>query len=128
MTEKAKAERYLEYLDQILDGNRVSGIVEDDEVGELLMAAKKLINVDFSIKSKVRESLRSKLISILLSQGETRGLSSEGILLDEDELFDEELSMAAAGSPESNWKGACGMYSECPFRSCTSDCVFRKNK
>ena len=127
MTEKTKVEKYLEHLDQILDGKRVSGIVEDDEVRELLMAAKKLIDVDFSVKSMVRESLRSKLVSILLSQeDQTSGLSSEGILLDEDELFEEELSMAAAGSPESDWKGACSIYSECPFRSCTSDCIFRK--
>ncbi len=129
MTEKTKAEWYLEYLDKILAGDQVPGIIRDDEIGELLITAKKLIEVDFSIRSKVRDHLRSQLISIILSQGKKdKGLSTDYLLKDEDELLDEELSMASAGSPEIGWKASCGLYSNCPFQSCTSDCMFRKNE
>jgi hypothetical protein len=127
MTEKTKAEWYLEYLDKILAGDKVPGITLDDEVGELLITAKKLIEVDFSIRSKVRDHLRSQLISILLSQDKKdKEVPTNYLLKDEDELLDEELSLAAAGSPEIGWKTSCGLYSNCPFRSCISDCMFRK--
>lgn len=129
MTERTKAERYLEYLDQILEGDKELGVIEDNEVGELLQTAKKLIAVDFSMKSKIRDRLRRQLITILSSRDKTvQNIAPDNLPEDEEELLEEELSLAVAGSPEAGWMGSCGLYADCPFKSCTPDCVFRKKK
>jgi hypothetical protein len=127
MNEKMKAEQYLKYLDRILAGEKELGVIEDRDVGELLQFAKKLITVDFSVKSKIRDHLRHQLINILSSMDKSvQNMTSDNLLEDEDELLEEELSLAAAGSPESGWKGSCSFYTDCPFKNCTIDCVFRK--
>ncbi len=127
MNEKAKAELYFEYLDQILEGNEIPGEIEDEEVNQLLVTAKKVMEVDFSMKSKVRDHLRNQLIRIFMSQEkDNNGWAPDHLLRDEDELLDEELSMAVAGSSEAGRMGFCGSYSECPYNRCTPDCMFRK--
>ncbi len=76
MIKKTKEERYLEYLDRILAGDlenrEVEDIeVEDKEVEKLLKTAKSMLSIDLSIKSNIRDQLRSKLIALLSSIEET---------------------------------------------------------
>ncbi|UNC92110.1 hypothetical protein [Candidatus Contubernalis alkaliaceticus] len=65
MKVEEKASIYLAYLDKILAGEDDIGPVKDVEIEKLLLMAKTMISADFSVDSKVRESLRKKLLAQL---------------------------------------------------------------
>jgi len=122
MTEKAKAELYLAYLDRILAGEKDIGPVEDDEIAELLRLAQSMIAVDLSVDIKIREALREQLL-IRISPADYAILIDA--LKEENELTEEELGYAAAGLPgqaEENICPYCGArltinMGRCPFCS-----------
>lgn len=113
MTEDSKVGLYLEYLDLVLEGQSDLKAIENKEVEELLKTAIQMINIDFSMKSKIRESLKQKLIDIFTCHD--KQLINEYLCHeDEDELMEDELSLAsAAGLYESDMKNyldSMGIY------------------
>ena len=120
MTEKAKAELYLAYLDRILAGEKDIGPVEDDEIAELLRLAQSMIAVDLSVDIKIREALREQLL-IRISPADYAILIDA--LKEENELTEEELGYAAAGLQEQDRENICPLcgsrltisLGRCPF-------------
>lgn len=128
MTENSKAKWFLDYLDRILAGDKDVRDIEDNEVGRLLKLAKNLTTVDFSIKSEYKDSLRQHILNILSSQdNRTSNVWDVNRCEEEDELSDEELSLAAAGLAVDKGNSVCGLSACCPYnKNCTSDCFLYK--
>lgn len=108
MTEKMKVKLYLAYLDRILAGEKNIGPVEDAEVAELLRLAQSMMDVDSSVNSQIRESLRKQLLKRI---SPTDKFTLAGILKEkqgpEDELTEEELIYVAAGLPGEEGENIC---------------------
>lgn len=124
MRENAKAKLYLDRLDKVLAGNNDLMDVEDVEVKSLLKLARKMILVDVSIKSEVKELLRQRLLNILSMQ-DSKVINfavSDRRQEDTDELSEEELSLAAAGMAVNPGNSKCSLYACCPYNKSCNDC------
>ncbi len=129
MTENARAKLYLDSLDHILAGKNDLMDAEDVEVRSLLQMARKLILVDLSIKSEVKELLRQRLLSIRSMQ-DSKVINfsvADRSQEDTDELTEEELSLAAAGMAVNPGNNVCSLYACCPHNKNCNDCFLRKS-
>ena len=94
MNEKDKVDIYLEYLDQILSGEKDIGFVEDVEIEKLLSLAKTMLDADLSVNSEIRENLRNQLLAEVTKKSKS---SFSVLLRNDDELDEEALNYVAAG-------------------------------
>ncbi|HHY28043.1 MAG TPA: hypothetical protein GX523_15110 [Desulfitobacterium dehalogenans] len=121
MNEKQQAEIYLTYLDRIIAGEKDLGLVEDPEIRNLLFLAQTMLTHDLSSNSKLRDSLREKILA-QLGQADPVGLREFNV---EGELGEEDLDYVAAGfSQQHGWQQCprCGSRSRtitsegrCPY-------------
>ncbi len=110
MNEKQQAEIYLIYLEQIISGEIDLGLVEDPEIRKLLILAQTILANDLSLNSRVRDTLKEKI----LAQLEQADLVSLKELSIDGELGEEDLNYVAAGfSPQLGWQNCprCGSRS-----------------
>ncbi len=120
MTEKTKAEKYLAYVDQILSDDKNIGSIDDIEIAKLLRLTRLMISIDFSLSSKIRDSLQQQLLMHIYDKSKSSLKNKE---IKEKELTEEELMLAAAGLQGEVIDSICpkcsGRYSRllqrCPF-------------
>lgn len=92
MVEKARADIYLGYLEQILAGEKNIGPIEDPEIEGLLLLAKAMIANDLSVTSKVKDKIREQLLDQVTKNAKPSIMSRNY-----DELDEEDLNLVAAG-------------------------------
>ena len=93
MDEKTKAGIYLAYLDLILAGEKVSIPEEELEIKELLLLARTMIEVDYSVSSVTREKLRKQILERVYKKNKS-GFTPTA---NDGELDDDLLDNVAAG-------------------------------
>ncbi|MEL1134040.1 hypothetical protein AAC978_02560 [Desulfitobacterium sp. THU1] len=104
MNERQQAETYMIYLEQIIAGEKDLGLVEDPEIRKLLFLAQTMLTHDLSANSKVRDSLKEKILA-QLDQAKPVDLRE---FSGDEELGEEDLDYVAAGfSQQLSWQ-------ECP--------------
>ena len=88
MTEKVRAVLFSTHVNRMIVGKRPLDLVKDGELSRLMETAEKVYHTDFSVDSKIRESLWRQLQEHLIGNSARE--------LEEGELSDEELSGTAA--------------------------------
>ncbi|CDX00146.1 Hypothetical protein DPCES_0259 [Desulfitobacterium hafniense] len=101
MNEKQQAEIYLTYLERLIAGEKDLGVVEEPEIRKLLFLAETILTHDLSSNSKLRDSLKEKILAQL---GQVNPVDLREFSRDE-ELTEEDLEYVAAGfSQQLGWQ------------------------
>lgn len=104
MNEKQQADSYLAYLERMIAGEKDLGGVEEPEIRKLLFLAETILTQDLSSNSKLRGSLKEKILA-QLGQANPVGLRE---FSGDEELAEEDLEYVAAGfAQQLGWQ-------ECP--------------